>query len=80
MLHYTLRRLLVAIPTLLLISLVIFLLLGLAPGDPMAQLPLTIPPEVKEKMRASLGLGDLTAEGVIKLSFGKKKHILLRPE
>ena len=30
--------------------------------------------------RASLGLGDLTSEGVIKLSFGKKKHILLRPE
>uniref|UniRef100_A0A9E8A7B9 Tyrosine--tRNA ligase n=1 Tax=Bosea sp. NBC_00436 TaxID=2969620 RepID=A0A9E8A7B9_9HYPH len=30
--------------------------------------------------RASLGLADLTSEGVIKLSFGKKKHILLRPE
>ena len=30
--------------------------------------------------RALLGLGDLTSEGVIKLSFGKKKHILLRPE
>lgn len=58
MFHYTLRRLLVAIPTLLLISLIIFLLLGLAPGDPMAQLPLTIPPDVKEKMRQSLGLGD----------------------
>ena len=30
--------------------------------------------------RALLKLGDLTSEGVIKLSFGKKKHILLRPE
>jgi tyrosyl-tRNA synthetase len=30
--------------------------------------------------RASLGLGELSSEGVIKLSFGKKKHILLRPE
>jgi peptide/nickel transport system permease protein len=58
MFHYTLRRLLIAVPTLLLISLIIFLLLGLAPGDPMAQLPLTIPPEVKERMRAALGLGD----------------------
>jgi len=30
--------------------------------------------------RATLGLADLTSEGVIKLSFGKKKHILLRAE
>jgi len=28
--------------------------------------------------RGSLGLSDVTAEGVIKLSFGKKKHVLLR--
>jgi tyrosyl-tRNA synthetase len=28
--------------------------------------------------RGTLGLSDLTAEGVIKLSFGKKKHVLLR--
>ncbi|EIM29477.1 tyrosine--tRNA ligase [Microvirga lotononidis] len=28
--------------------------------------------------RATLGLSDLTSEGVIKLSFGKKKHVLLR--
>lgn len=46
-----------AIPTLLFISLVIFLLLELAPGDPMANVPMTVPPEVKEKMRESLGLG-----------------------
>ncbi|TAJ29031.1 tyrosine--tRNA ligase [Bosea sp. (in: a-proteobacteria)] len=30
--------------------------------------------------RATLGLPELTADGVIKLSFGKKKHVLLRPE
>jgi tyrosyl-tRNA synthetase len=30
--------------------------------------------------RALLGLGDLSSEGVVKLSFGKKKHVLLRPE
>jgi len=28
--------------------------------------------------RSTLGIGDLTPEGVIKLSFGKKKHVLLR--
>jgi peptide/nickel transport system permease protein len=58
MLTFTIRRLVLAIPTLLFISLVIFLLLELAPGDPMAQVPLTVPPEVKEKMREALGLGE----------------------
>ena len=33
----TLRRLIISIPVLLLISLIIFLLLNLAPGDPLAQ-------------------------------------------
>jgi tyrosyl-tRNA synthetase len=28
--------------------------------------------------RGTLGTGNLTPEGVIKLSFGKKKHVLLR--
>ncbi len=58
MLTFTIRRLVLAVPTLLFISLVIFGLLQLAPGDPMAQVPLTVPPEVKEKMREALGLGD----------------------
>ncbi|GAA6187448.1 ABC transporter permease [Litorivita sp. NS0012-18] len=57
MLTFTIRRLVLAVPTLLFISLVIFLLLELAPGDPMAQVPLTVPPEVKERMREALGLG-----------------------
>lgn len=57
MLTFTLRRLLLSIPTLLAISLVIFLILDLAPGDPVASMPLTIPPEVREKIRESLGLG-----------------------
>ncbi len=60
MLNYTIRRLLLAIPTLLFIALVIFLLLELAPGDPMANVPLTVPPEVKEKMRIALGLDQPT--------------------
>ncbi|MBO9450214.1 ABC transporter permease [Tropicibacter sp. R16_0] len=57
MLTFTIRRLVLAVPTLLFISLVIFMLLEFAPGDPMAQVPLTVPPEVKEKMREALGLG-----------------------
>ncbi len=60
MLTYTIRRLVLAVPTLLFISLVIFLLLELAPGDPMANVPLTVPPDVKEKMRIALGLGEPT--------------------
>ena len=57
MLTFTIRRLVLSIPTLLFISLMIFGLLQLAPGDPMAQVPLTVPPEVKQKMREALGLG-----------------------
>ncbi len=57
MLTYTIRRLVLSVPTLLFIALAIFMLLQLAPGDPMAQVPLTVPPEVKQKMREALGLG-----------------------
>jgi len=58
MLTYTLRRLMTAIPTLLFISFVLFLLLEAAPGDPLADMPLTIPPEVREKIRLAMGLGE----------------------
>lgn len=58
MLSYAFRRLLFSVPALLFIALVLFALLELAPGDPMAQLPLTIPPEVRADMRAALGLGE----------------------
>jgi peptide/nickel transport system permease protein len=58
MLTFAVRRLVLAVPTLLFISFVIFMLLQLAPGDPMAQVPLTVPPEVKEKMRQALGVGE----------------------
>ena len=56
MLLFTIRRSVLAVPVLLFISLIIFLLLDLAPSDPTADLPLTIPPEVREKIRLSLGL------------------------
>jgi peptide/nickel transport system permease protein len=58
MFQYIVRRSLVAIPTLLVISFVIFAILDLAPNDPTGNLPLTIPQEVKEKIRKSLGLDD----------------------
>jgi len=56
--RYVIRRALFAIPTLLAISLIIFAILYLAPGDPTSQLPLTLPAEVKENIRESLGLND----------------------
>ncbi len=58
MFNYTIRRLLFTVPTLLLISFIIFLLLDLAPNDPTGNLPMTITPEVREKIRISLGLGE----------------------
>lgn len=58
MLSYSLRRFVLAVPALIFIALVIFTLLELAPGDPMAQIPLTVPPEVKAQMREALGLGE----------------------
>lgn len=57
MLNYTLRRLLFAVPTLLVISFAIFALLDLAPNDPTGNLPPTIPPEIREQIRETLGLG-----------------------
>ena len=57
MARYLIRRLLTAIPTLLAISFVVFAILDLAPNDPTGNLPLTIPPEVREQIRQSLGLG-----------------------
>ena len=57
MFRYTVRRLLLAIPTLLVISFIIFAILDLAPSDPTASLPLTIPPEVRQQIREALGLG-----------------------
>ncbi len=57
MLRYSIRRLLFAIPTLLVISLMIFTLLDLAPGDPTGQLPMTIDAQTRAKIRESLGMG-----------------------
>jgi peptide/nickel transport system permease protein len=58
--RYILRRLLTAIPTLFAISLIIFTILALAPGDPLSDLALNpaVPPEVQQKIREDLGLED----------------------
>lgn len=56
--RYLFRRVLIAIPTLLAISFIIFAVLDLAPGDPTGNLPLTIPAEVREQVRRSLGVDD----------------------
>ena len=58
MLTFTIRRLIISAPTLLIISFAIFMLMELSPGDPMSQVPLTVPSEVKERMREALGLGE----------------------
>ena len=57
---YLLRRLLLAVPSLLGISVVLFTVLALAPGDPFADLALNpnVPAEVKAALRAKFGLDD----------------------
>src|SRR5579864_1896733 len=56
--RYMIRRVLLAIPTLLLISFVLYAVLALAPGDPLSQFAANpaVPPEVRENIRRSLGL------------------------
>src|SRR5215475_9465113 len=60
MCRYLIRRLLIAIPSLLGISVVLFLLLALAPGDPFGELTTNpaVPPQVAAALRARFGLDD----------------------
>ena len=57
---HLLRRLLLAIPSLLGISLVLFTVLALAPGDPFSELASNpnVPPSVQAALRAKYGLDD----------------------
>ena len=57
---YLLRRLLIALPSLIGISFILFLLLALAPGDPFGELATNpnIPPEVRLALRAKFGIDD----------------------
>ena len=58
--NYLLRRLIIAVPSLLGISLILFVLLALAPGDPFGELATNpnIPPEVREALRVKFGIDD----------------------
>src|SRR5919106_6114785 len=58
--RYLIRRLLISIPVLLGISLVLFTILALAPGDPFGELAQNpnIPPEVRMNLRKQFGLDD----------------------
>src|SRR5262245_21753242 len=57
---YILRRLVIALPSLLGISLILFVLLALAPGDPFGELATNsnIPPEVRAALRVKFGIDD----------------------
>jgi peptide/nickel transport system permease protein len=56
--RYLLRRLIFAVPTLMGTSLIIFIVLALAPGDPLSQFAANpaVPPEVAANLRHALGL------------------------
>jgi peptide/nickel transport system permease protein len=58
--QYVIRKLLIMIPSLLGISVVLFTVLALAPGDPFSELAANpaIPPEVAAALRAKFGLDD----------------------
>jgi peptide/nickel transport system permease protein len=60
LLNYILRRLLIALPSLLGISVVLFTVLALAPGDPFEDLANnpSVPPEVRMALRVQFGLDD----------------------
>jgi len=57
---YLIRRLLIAIPSLIGISVILFTVLALAPGDPFEELATNpnVPPEVRENLRKQFGLDD----------------------
>jgi peptide/nickel transport system permease protein len=55
---YIIQRLIISIPTILIISLIVFGILELSPSDPVGNLPLTIPLEVREQIREAMGVND----------------------
>lgn len=75
MANYILRRLLIALPSLLGISLVLFTVLALAPGDPFEELATNpnVPPEVRMALRAQFGLDDPIWERYLRWLFSMVK-------
>jgi peptide/nickel transport system permease protein len=61
--RYFLRRLLIAVPSLFGISIILFTVLALAPGDPFGELATNpaVPPEVRQALRVKFGLDDPVA-------------------
>jgi peptide/nickel transport system permease protein len=58
--RYLIKRLVIAIPSLLGISVILFTVLALAPGDPFGELATNpaVPPEVRAALRVKFGLDD----------------------
>ena len=58
--QYLLRRLAIAVPSIIGISVVLFTILALAPGDPFEELAANpnVPPEIRANLRAQFGLDD----------------------
>jgi len=58
--RYIARRLLIAVPTIIVISFVVYAILALAPTDPLSQFGADprVPPEVRANIRHALGLDD----------------------
>jgi peptide/nickel transport system permease protein len=58
--QYFLRRLMIAVPSILGISVILFTVLALAPGDPFEELATNpnVPPEVRTMLRVKFGLDD----------------------
>jgi peptide/nickel transport system permease protein len=60
MVRYLIRRLLVSLITLAAISVVIFTILAMAPGDPLSGFATNpnVPPELRQRLRAQMGIDD----------------------
>ncbi|HET7056152.1 MAG TPA: ABC transporter permease, partial [Thermomicrobiales bacterium] len=58
--RYLLRRALISVVTLIAISMVVYAILAIAPGDPLAGFASNpnVPPELRERIRKTMGLDD----------------------
>ena len=68
--QYLLRQLLIIVPKVIGISIVLFTILALAPGDPFEELATNpaVPPEVRANLRAQFGLDDPVAVRYVRWS------------
>jgi peptide/nickel transport system permease protein len=68
--RYLIRRLLISLITLVAISMVIFFVLAMAPGDPLAGFAANpnVPPELRNRLREQMGLEDPIGEQYVRWS------------